>query len=85
MVHTFLCLSEEQGNVPSSKKIQPSSEGQAVSPECCWGPPPHPQPTSLSHRSSRYFRYSEQSCWVPGLNHGVQDAERKFSGEMAGL
>lgn len=36
------------------------------------------------YRSSRYFRYSEQSCWVPGLNQGVQDADRKFSGEMAG-
>lgn len=42
---------------------------------------PRPGPP---YRSSRYFRYSEQSCWVPGLNQGVQDAERKFSGEMAG-
>jgi hypothetical protein len=39
----------------------------------------------LLYLSSRYFKYSEQSCWVPGLNQGVQDAERKFSGEMAGL
>lgn len=42
-----------------------------------------PKP-GLPYRSRRYFRYSEQSCWVPGLNQGVQDAERKFSGEMAG-
>lgn len=42
---------------------------------------PRPSPP---YRSSRYFRYSEQSCWAPGLNQGVQDADRKLSGEMAG-
>ena len=61
----------------------PRGTGLPRSTLCRRGAPSRARPR-LPYRSSRYFRYSEQSCWVPGLNQGVQDAERKFSGEMAG-
>lgn len=83
--------------LPCSRGSSPACHTDIAQPSWVGPPPPDthysgPDPHLSSqarpgppHRSSRYLRYSEQSCWVPGLNQGVQDAERKFSGEMAGL
>lgn len=67
---------QEETALPRGMGLPHQHPLQTGSSEQSQAPPPY--------RSSRYFRYSEQSCWVPGLNQGVQDADRKFSGEMAG-
>lgn len=75
-LHMFEAAHLFPGSCNTAQRYWACPQGPSRPGAFAWPWPPY--------RSSRYFRYSEQSCWVPGLNQGVQDAERKFSGEMAG-